>query len=723
MIGRWVTVPLDFLIWVFFPPATRDRSIRLCVLILLMLGLAIAALGFRTINIDFPGGADLRRDGTGPLGLKLGLDLKGGGQLIYQADTGTSFDLKFQDPISPASLEESLGTLRFGEEELGLEEFTLEPRGGTLVQIIRISTELLDEDDPRIATFQESVEAKLGTITAFRVFNGEDNTRFDIAFLDPITLVEVNDALGGIVFGEDELVLKNPTVENTFGTNSYRLKTAVLEDSDPRLSGFRDIVSEELGTIQSLDIGSINTPDSDQMDGALDIIERRVNLFGTEEPVIQRFGDDRIIVQLPGASGSVTEVSFVDPVPGVEHVEAMRTVLETAGFEDVAIDREDMGAFRIRSATANMEKREAAQRALEENLGAIQVFRVSSAIDDAKELIGETAQLEFKERTCMDLSCTQFTDADIGLTGDDISKVFARQDQVGIGWELVVHFDGRGTDIFSDLTGRIFTQQNTKRIAIFLDDEILRDGDGGPLAPRAMAHIRDGVTRITGSFSREEARRFAIQLDAGRLPVPLKVIQENDVSALLGSESLRNSLIAGIVGLALVMAFMMTYYRAAGVVASLALVFYATVELAIFKLVPVTLTLSHIGGFILSIGMAVDANVLIFERMKEEIRIGRTLASAMEVGFNRAWPAIRDGNISTLITCGVLLWFGDRLGGGLVTGFAISLGIGVLLSMFTAVVLSRNLLQLLAWAGFRNRAGLFTPEGVPRNASTLRGGA
>ena len=279
---------------------------------------------------------------------------------------------------------------------------------------------------------------------------------------------------------------------------------------------------------------------------------------------------------------------------------------------------------------------------------------------------------------------------------------------------MIVHFNGRGTDIFSDLTQRIVGQP-TKRIAIFLDGQEI-------LAPVAQAWIRDGVTRITGNFTREEARTFAIQLESGRLPVPLKIIQENDVDALLGSESLRNSLIAGLVGLGLVMAFMVAYYRMAGVVASVALVFYAIVVLAVFKLIPVTLTLSHIGGFILSVGMAVDANVLIFERMKEEVRIGRTLASSMEVGFSRAWPAIRDGNFSTLITCGVLLWFGDRLGGGLVTGFAISLAIGVVASMFTAVVVSRNLLQLMAWIGLSHRINLFTPEGLQRTAPTAGGG-
>jgi preprotein translocase subunit SecD len=248
------------------------------------------------------------------------------------------------------------------------------------------------------------------------------------------------------------------------------------------------------------------------------------------------------------------------------------------------------------------------------------------------------------------------------------------------------------------------------------------------LAPVSRAWIRDGRTQISGNFNREEARTLAIQIESGRLPVPLRLIQESDVDALLGSESLENSLIAGLVGLGLVLIFMVIYYRMAGVVAAFSLVFYAVIVLAVFKMIPITLELAHIGGFILSIGMAVDANILIFERMKEEVRIGRTLASSMEVGFSRAWPAIRDSNISTMITCLVLLWFGDRLGGGLVTGVAISLFIGVAVSMFTAVVVSRNLLQLMAWVGLGGRINLFTPENLRRTsleatqAPDLRGG-
>ena len=696
-------------------PSARGRSIRLSVLILLLVGLALASLGFRDININVPGFPEVNRGGAGPLGLKLGLDLRGGGHLVYQADTGTRFDVEFlepiggtgtvydvifEEPVLVTEIEEAIRDLRFGEEELAIQEpivVTLSPTD------FQIKTALLGEGDPRRTEFQATLEAQLGTIASVNINS--------ILGLQPDQIERV---LGELRFGDEELALENFTL-NFRSPTSVQIKTILLDEADSRRTEFRETVQASLGEISSLQIDSIDTPTEEQMEGAMDVINRRVNLFGTEEPIIQRFGDDRIIVQLPGASGSITEVRFVDPVPEPADAETLRSVLVNAGYDEIDVERQDDQSFRITSATVGRSKREKAAEALFDELGAIATFRVTSGIDDAKNLIGLTAQLEFKERTCTDLSCTQFTDADLGLTGDDLSRAFARTDNIGIGWVVIIHFKGRGSDIFSDLTGRIFGQQ-TKRIAFFLDDELL-------LAPVAQAWIRDGVTRITGNFTREEARTLAIQLEAGRLPVPLRLIQENDVDALLGSESLRTSLIAGIVGLGLVMVFMVAYYRAAGVVASVSLVFYSLVVLAVFKLIPITLTLSHIGGFILSIGMAVDANVLIFERMKEEVRIGRTLASSMEVGFNRAWPAIRDGNFSTLITCAVLLWFGDRLGGGLVTGFAISLGIGVLASMFSAVIVSRNLLQLLAWIGLGHRIGLFTPEGVqPLSAPTAGGG-
>ena len=593
----------------------RVRSIRLSILILVILSVSLAALAFKDINVNIPGVLDLERGGGGPLGLKLGLDLRGGGHLVYLADTGTRIQVTFLDPITADEVKEALKDLQFGEEGLTFPELTdVEPRDANTVLI---KTTSLDDGDPRRAEFQETVEAKLGAIDALR-------------------------------------------------------------------------------------ITEIDSPTSDQMEGVLAIINRRVNLFGTEEPIIQLFGNDRIIVQLPGASGSITEVEFTEAV----NREDLLAVVADNDLENYSVGGDDGRSFKIKSDTLNAKKREGLKASLEERLGELTGFQVTSGIDEAKDLIGETARLDFKERTCLNPSCTLFNDDDIGLTGDDLSNAFPSTDPIGIGWVVNLQFDGRGSDIFSELTERIFQQQETKRIAIFLDETEI-------LAPVARAWIRDGRTQISGNFSREEARLFSIQLDSGRLPVPLKLIQESDVDALLGAESLRNSLLAGFVGLGLVLAFMVAYYRMAGVVATVALMFYAIVMLAVFKLIPITVTLSHVGGFILSIGMAVDANILIFERMKEEVRIGRTLASSMEVGFNRAWPAIRDGNFSTLITCGVLLWFGDRLGGGLITGFAISLGIGVLVSMFTAVVLSRNLLQLLAWIGLGGRISLFTPERRP----------
>ena len=634
----------------------RSRSIRLSITIILILGIAIAALGFKDINIDIPGFPTVERNGTGPLGLKLGLDLRGGGHLVYQADTGTKFDVTFEGDTSFGDVAATLQSLTFGEDNSALENLQVLP----------------------------------------------------------------------------------------IGPNRFQVRTDILAESDPRRTGLNEALAEAHGDISLFRADTIGEPSVDQMQGVLDNITRRVNKFGTEEPIIQIFGDDRLIVQLPGASGSITEVTLADPIlagipdpvaDGAEDQDSGATEPETpaapspeikspdelaallpallteAGYEDFDIDIEDALHFTIRSNTVDSATQSRVAIAITQQIGTLFSFGVNSGIDAAKALIGQTARLEFKERTCDSAACTTFTDTDLGLSGDDLTRAEASANSVGIGWVINLQFNSRGSDIFSDLTRRISTveSQATKRIAIIMDDQLL-------LAPVARAWIRDGRTQISGNFTREEAQTRAIQLESGRLPVPLKLIQESDVDALLGEESLKNSLIAGLVGLGLVFVFMIIYYRMAGVVAAFALMFYAVIVLAIFKMIPITLELAHIGGFILSIGMAVDANILIFERMKEEVRIGRTLASSMEVGFGRAWPAIRDSNISTMITCVVLLWFGDRLGGGLVTGVAISLFIGVSVSMFTAVVVSRNLLQLMAWIGLGRRINLFTPEALQRSA-------
>ena len=597
-----------------FPSSSRERSIRLSFLVVLILAVSIASLAFREVRINLPGSAQFERGGSGPLGLKLGLDLRGGGHLVYQADTGTRILVVFGETV-------------------------------TTRQIVDTANEL-----------QISVSVK------------------------------------------------------SKGNNTFAIASETLDaDTKNRLEEGLKRKFDSLETFKATDIAS---PTPEQMEGVLDIINRRVNAFGTEEPIIQTIGDDRIIVQLPGATGSVTRVTFSEPVER----EDLLSVLAQMELRFTSLDQDNNRTFRIKTNTLGSARRSELQQALGNQLGvAVESFKVISGIDEAKALIGQTARLDFKERTCSDRFCLDFEDADIGLTGDDLDRADPVVDSTGVGWSISIQFNDRGTDIFSDLTRRIANVE-TKRIAIILDDEEL-------LAPVARAWIRDGRSEITGNFTREEVRTRAIQLESGRLPVPLKIIQESDVDALLGSASLEKSLMAGVIGLGLVMVFMVAYYRMAGVVAAVSLVVYSLIVLATFKMIPITLTLSHIGGFILSIGMAVDANVLIFERMKEEVRIGRTLASSMEVGFNRAWPAIRDGNVSTIITCIVLIWFGDRLGGGLITGFAISLMIGVMASMFTAVVVSRNLLQLLAWIGLGRQINLFTPERLHRSGDAAVGGS
>ena len=658
----------------------RSRSVRLTVVILLILGLALAALGFRSINIDLPGLPALDREGAGPLGLKLGLDLSGGGHLVFQADTGSRFDVTLLEPANLEDIAEALTGFRFGEEELPLEDFQVYPRDVELVQ--------------------REVEATSAIIVGSEEASAEGEA----------STADSTDTAGEGT--EEEPEGEEPQLEIIRVASTFQIRTPLLAPDDPRRTGLRDSIEDALGQVDEFQVADIGNPDASQMQGVLENITRRVNRFGTEEPIIQIFGDDRIIVQLPGASGSTTELEFAEPV---DDLGLVSSTLSAAGYRDVKVERVDDRSFRALSGTVGSALELEALAALTEAIAAPTLLTVNSAIDEAKALIGQTALLEFKERTCQTLVCAEFNDADLGLTGDDLERAEAAADPVGIGWVVNLQFDGRGSDIFSRLT-RDIAGVETKRIAVFMDDQEL-------IAPVALAWIRDGRTQISGDFTREDARTLAIQLESGRLQVPLKLIQESDVDALFGSESLRNSLIAGLVGLGLVLLFMIAYYRMAGVVAACALVFYALMVLAVFKLIPITLELAHIGGFILSIGMAVDANILIFERMKEEVRIGRTLASSMEVGFSRAWPAIRDSNISTMITCLVLLWFGDRLGGGLVTGVAISLFIGVAASMFTAVVVSRNLLQLLAFAGLGGRISLFTPEKVGRESTQTSSGS
>ncbi len=246
----------------------------------------------------------------------------------------------------------------------------------------------------------------------------------------------------------------------------------------------------------------------------------------------------------------------------------------------------------------------------------------------------------------------------------------------------------------------------TGYMAVAVDGKVVSD-------PIIQGAITGGSGQITTN-STDEATSLATILRYGALPVPLKIQSVNEISASLGPSNVQASLLAGGVGLLIVIVFMAIYYRIPGILADVALIIYALVALAVFKVIPVTFTLAGIAGFILSIGMAVDANILIFERLKEELRAGHSIGAAVDAGFSRAWPSIRDSNISTMMTCVILWWFGSTFGASIIVGFATTLGLGVVISLLTAVLVSRTFLRLLVQGARPSNARLFGADALPR---------
>ena len=270
--------------------------------------------------------------------------------------------------------------------------------------------------------------------------------------------------------------------------------------------------------------------------------------------------------------------------------------------------------------------------------------------------------------------------AKTGLEGKDLKKALVTFPQNNTKPQISIYFNNNGKKLFSEITKRNLQ----KPLAIFLDGELVS-------APIVQTEITQGEAVITGDFTIKSANNLAIQLNAGALPVPISVAEQRTIGPTLGEISIKQSLLAGFMGIVLIVWFMVANYKLSGVIASIALGIYGLVNIALYKVIPVTLTLAGIAGFILSLGMAVDANVLIFERLKEEIRKGENLKLALENGFQRAWTSIRDSNVSSLITTAILFWFGS----GSVKGFALTLGIGVLVSMFSAITLTRMMMRIL----------------------------
>ncbi|HZO71050.1 MAG TPA: protein translocase subunit SecD [Ktedonobacteraceae bacterium] len=332
---------------------------------------------------------------------------------------------------------------------------------------------------------------------------------------------------------------------------------------------------------------------------------------------------------------------------------------------------------------------------------------------DAINTLLKTGKLEFWDTSTSNLQQgSAFNPSDFAQTNPNGKPLFTGGDldpsTLSVGQDsqtnqYVVNFGMKG-DAVSRLSS--YTSSHVGQVMTITLDRVVIS------SPTIQSQL-PGSGQITGNFTLDQANQLVTVLKYGALPVALQISSEETVGATLGQDSILKSLLAGIIGLGIVIAFMVLYYRLPGVLADFALILYALFTLAVFKLIGVTLTLPGIAGFILSIGMAVDANVLIFERVKEELRAGRLLASAIDIGWRRAWPSIRDSNCSTLITCAVLYGFGSNFGASLIVGFATTLFLGVVISMFTAIIVTRTFLNLLVPTGVINHPALF---GLPRGA-------
>ena len=408
-------------------------------------------------------------------------------------------------------------------------------------------------------------------------------------------------------------------------------------------------------------------PSPDALQGTIEVIRSRVDAFGVSEPLIQTLGTNRVVVQLPG----------VQDVQAAKDLIGSPAVLDFREIVLIQVDPTPVPAGDAEQPTDAAEETPVPEGtgtpAAEPQFRA--EFVIASAVVDGSE---------------------------IELTGERLVPGAAEVsfDPTTGAPEGILRFDRDGGRAFEIVSGRNVGNP----LGIFLDGVAVS-------TPIIQSEIQASQNpRITG-LSLEEARILSIQLNAGAFPTPLKPspLLERDVDAFLGANALERGLRAGAIGLGLVVLFMVLFYRANGVVASAALTVYAAMVLSIFKVIPVVLTLSGLAAFVLSIGIAVDANVLVFERMKEELRAGRSLGSAVDIGFSRAWTAIRDGNFTTLIIAAVLYWFGDRLGANVVQGFAFTLAIGVGVSMFSALFVTRRFLNALVRSPLARRLNLFVP--------------
>ena len=650
------------------------RYARILIFIVVLVVLSGLAVGFKTIKIG-----NFQRGGEDTLlGLTLGLDLQGGSHLVYQASL-------FSEPADPGMSGERIPPTA---DQMDALKRTIERRlnssglGEPILQVLgedRLLVQIPGVSDP------DSAKALIGETAQLefkhRTRNVPQPLEFEEGEIVSYSVVEVTPEL-----------FVPPEEGETDTEGSDEASTGEAEDANTQESGESD------------------TSESGSADGE--------ESEGTDASASGEEGDDEAedaAPAVPGPPGLVVEFSDTGFAKFSTTVDEMRDSLVAGqGAANIFPDRL---AFSLAGAEAQ-EVEVLYQQAIllddgqvvpvggdpyiSEIIGTNKfVITLLTAFPDADDPLAE-AERQFGPGGELVFKLIKGkVDQDIGLTGDDLARAYAGQHQ-GSGAPIVnIEFNGEGTRKFAEITTEI--AGTDEQIAIFLDDEEL-------IAPVAEQAITGGTAFISGrDFTIDRVRDIALLLESGRLPIPIELILEKDVDAILGSDSLEKSVRAGVVGLILVFLFMLLYYRMPGLIAALALLIYALMLIAIFKMLPVTLTLSGVAAAILSVGMAVDANILIFERMKEEMRAGRTLLSSINIGFNRAWSAIRDSNVSTLITSGILYWFADTLGATVVQGFAATLAIGVMLSMFSAIFVSRTLLRIVALTGIGRRLRWFVP--------------
>ncbi|MDM9380690.1 protein translocase subunit SecD [Chlorogloeopsis sp. ULAP01] len=404
-----------------------------------------------------------------------------------------------------------------------------------------------------------------------------------------------------------------------------------------------------------------------ELEAVKTVVEGRINSLGVSEPVIQTVGEDKILVQLPGVN---------DP----------------------------QQAERILGGTAQLEFRQQKPNT-EAQLFALNASRAELRLKQ-KELISsnDTAAIQKNQEALKNNSeaiAELFESTNPPLTGKFLQDAYGEPTQ-GNNWNVAIRFNQQGGELFAQLTKNLAGTGRT--IGIFLDNELISYPSVGP--EFANTGITGGAAVITGNFTPQDANELGIKLKGGSLPVPVEIGEIRTVGATLGQDSIFSSIWAGVGGLVLVLIFMVLYYRLPGLIADVSLVIYALLCWACFILLGVTLTLPGIAGFILSIGMAVDANVLIFERTREELRAGKSLYRSVESGFYRAFSSILDSNVTTWIACAALFW----LGSGLVKGFAVTLALGVAVSMFTAITCSRTLMFLAISLPSLRKPELYCPN-------------